>query len=116
MSSTSAPIPFTARNCFRCGREFAVFAHEVTCPTCRQVAHQPPTKGELLGKALTLREEQVVGLIVEGLSNPEIGVRLHLDRGTIRIYVSRIFAKTGCKNRVLLALRMAGKQTGKHAE
>ena len=53
---------------------------------------------------LNTRESQVVDLVAEGLSNAEIGRRLHMSETTIKTYVSRILAKLGCANRVQAAL------------
>ena len=57
---------------------------------------------------LTPREEEVLLLLVEGLSNKEIGARLHLTEGTIKNYVSAIIAKLQANDRthaVVTALR-----------
>jgi DNA-binding NarL/FixJ family response regulator len=54
--------------------------------------------------ALTPRESDILALVAEGLSNAEVGRRVHLSEGTIKTYVSRILAKLGCANRVQAAL------------
>jgi DNA-binding NarL/FixJ family response regulator len=57
---------------------------------------------------LTSREEEVLYLLVEGLSNKEIGARLHLTEGTVKNYVSAIIAKLQANDRthaVVTALR-----------
>ncbi|MER5263471.1 response regulator transcription factor [Actinosynnema sp. NPDC002837] len=54
--------------------------------------------------ALTPRESDVVALVAEGLSNAEVGRRVHMSEATIKTYVSRILAKLGCQNRVQAAL------------
>jgi DNA-binding NarL/FixJ family response regulator len=57
---------------------------------------------------LTPREEEVLLLLVEGLSNKEIGARLHLTEGTVKNYVSAIIAKLQANDRthaVVTALR-----------
>jgi DNA-binding NarL/FixJ family response regulator len=57
---------------------------------------------------LTPREEEVLHLLVEGLSNRQIGARLHLTEGTIKNYVSAIIAKLQANDRthaVVTALR-----------
>ena len=51
------------------------------------------TKDEPIIEPLTPREEEVLHLLVEGLSNKEIGARLHLTEGTVKNYVSTIIGK-----------------------
>jgi DNA-binding NarL/FixJ family response regulator len=63
---------------------------------------------ELIIEPLTPREEEVLHLLVEGLSNKEIGARLHLTEGTIKNYVSNIIGKLQANDRthaVVTALR-----------
>jgi DNA-binding NarL/FixJ family response regulator len=54
--------------------------------------------------ALTPREADIVALVAEGLSNAEVGHRVHMSEATIKTYVSRVLAKLGCRNRVEAAL------------
>ena len=44
---------------------------------------------------LTAREAEVLSLMAEGLSNPEISSRLHLSSRTVESHVGRIFSKLG---------------------
>ncbi|TDW95663.1 putative ATPase [Kribbella pratensis] len=53
--------------------------------------------------SLTPTEEQVVALAVEGLSNPEIGERLFMSRGTVKTHLAHVYAKLGVSNRTELA-------------
>ncbi|PPK70400.1 response regulator transcription factor [Actinokineospora auranticolor] len=53
---------------------------------------------------LSDRELEVVGLVGEGLSNAEIGHRLHLSEATVKGYVSAVLGKMGAANRVQAAL------------
>ncbi|GAB2823399.1 response regulator transcription factor [Actinoallomurus bryophytorum] len=54
--------------------------------------------------ALSPRESDVAYLVAEGLSNAEIGRRLHMSETTIKTYMTRILAKLDCANRVQAAL------------
>jgi len=53
---------------------------------------------------LTDREREVVSLLAEGYSNPEIARRLHLAPGTVRNYVSVILQKLGVADRTQAAI------------
>jgi NarL family two-component system response regulator LiaR len=60
------------------------------------------------GDDLTDREREVLKLLVEGRSNPEIAERLSVSRSTVKTHVSHIFEKLGASNRleaVSLAIR-----------
>jgi two-component system, NarL family, nitrate/nitrite response regulator NarL len=52
---------------------------------------------------LTERECQIMELVSKGLSNKEIGRRLSLYEGTIKIHLHHIYHKLGIKNRTMLA-------------
>ncbi|HEX2132347.1 MAG TPA: response regulator transcription factor [Actinophytocola sp.] len=54
--------------------------------------------------ALSPRESEIAALVAEGLSNADIGRRVHMSETTIKTYVSRLLAKLGCANRVEVAL------------
>jgi DNA-binding NarL/FixJ family response regulator len=52
-----------------------------------------------LPDGLSGREAQVLGLVAGGLSNREIGARLHISEHTAANHVRSILRKTGCANR-----------------
>jgi DNA-binding NarL/FixJ family response regulator len=54
-------------------------------------------------ESLTPTELRVVQLVCEGLTNPQIGERMFISRGTVKVHLSHIFAKLGIATRAELA-------------
>jgi DNA-binding NarL/FixJ family response regulator len=59
---------------------------------------RPPRRLPALA-SLTVRETEVLRLIAEGLSNPEIAARLTVSDETVKTHVSRVLAKLGLRDR-----------------
>ncbi|MCX5964164.1 MAG: response regulator transcription factor [Cyanobacteria bacterium] len=64
------------------------------------LAQSPKVSGEVL--ELTPREREVVSLLSQGLSNPQIGMKLHLSPRTVEKHVTSLFRKTDTTNRAEL--------------
>jgi two-component system, NarL family, nitrate/nitrite response regulator NarL len=65
-----------------------------------------PEQNAIREKALTTlteRERQIMRLVSEGLSNKEIGRRLNITDGTIKVHLHHIFQKLEISNRTELA-------------
>ena len=58
---------------------------------------------EPLPLGLTARELEVLGLIAEGCTNPQIAERLFISQKTASVHVSHILGKLGAENRVQAA-------------
>ncbi len=71
----------------------------------RRGADTVPRQLRLLG--VTAREHEVLALVVNRLSNREIGERLVLSPRTVDTHVANLLAKTGQPNRRALAVRYA---------
>ena len=59
-------------------------------------------------EALTPREEAILKLLTEGLTNAGIAAKLHLSEGTVKNYVSEILSKLQANDRthaVVLAIK-----------
>ena len=53
---------------------------------------------------LTGRENAVLALVCQGMSNARIGERLYVAESTVKSHVKSILGKTGCHNRIELVI------------
>jgi len=77
-------------------------------PEAMQALVQAANQEPIPGFDLTAREREVLALMVQGLSNPDIAERLIVTRSTAKAHVSSILSKLGVTNRaeaISLALR-----------
>jgi DNA-binding NarL/FixJ family response regulator len=80
----------------------ALLAPTVTRRLISEFARQRPQTDSLRAAqlaTLTPRETQVLRLVAEGLSNPEIAARFTVTEETVKTHVSRILAKLGLRDR-----------------
>ncbi|MEV0972057.1 response regulator transcription factor [Microtetraspora glauca] len=80
----------------------ALLAPAVTRRLISEFAHLrpgPEATPTVALSALTPRETQVLRLIAEGLSNPEIASRLTVTEETVKTHVSRVLSKLGLRDR-----------------
>lgn len=73
-------------------------------PAAARTREPLPASAALLTEALTDKEEKILELIAEGMSNRQIGAALFLAEGTIKNYVSRIMEKLHANTRTELAI------------
>ena len=71
----------------------AATASEQAVPALREVAD-----------SLTEREREIAVLLAQGLTNAQIGTRLHLSLATVKAHLTRLFVKLGTDNRVSAAM------------
>jgi DNA-binding NarL/FixJ family response regulator len=81
-------------------------ARKVVAEFARLAATAPgrPT-GAGLPEPLSEREQEILRLLAQGLTNREIAARLHLAEGTVKNYVTAILQKLGVRDRTQAALR-----------
>ena len=64
---------------------------------------QPSAAGEI--ESLTPREIEVLSLLSQGQTNPQIAQNLEVSRGTVKIHVQHIISKLGVSDRTQAAVR-----------
>jgi NarL family two-component system response regulator LiaR len=69
-------------------------AQAVTAATSQSPIETPPP-----GSNLTLREREVLHLLCQRLSNPEIAEQLYIGTRTVEFHVTNIIGKLGAENR-----------------
>jgi DNA-binding NarL/FixJ family response regulator len=85
----------------------------VTTRVLTRLREGAPEDPRLAG--LTDQERKILGLIAEGLTNRQIGDRLHLAEKTVKNYVSMLLAKLGMERRTQAAVyasRLEPKERG----
>jgi DNA-binding NarL/FixJ family response regulator len=80
----------------------SVAAHVVGELRQRRSGNDPDAAAAVAG--LTRREREVLDLVAVGRSNAEIAAELFLGEGTVRGYLSSVFARLGVRNRVEAAM------------
>jgi NarL family two-component system response regulator LiaR len=68
-------------------------------PEAAQALIQSTRKTPEIGFDLTEREREVLALMKEGMSNPEIAEELVVSRSTVKFHVSNILSKLGADSR-----------------
>ena len=80
----------------------------ILAPEAAQALVQSAAEEPTLGHDLTAREREVLALMIEGLTNPQIAERLVVSRATAKAHVSNVLSKLGATNRaeaIALALQ-----------
>jgi two-component system, NarL family, nitrate/nitrite response regulator NarL len=84
-----------------CEAIISVGRGEVVLPTGVQagIVEQIHSRARDGATSLTVREGEVLALIAEGASAPQIGVRLHLSTGTVKSHLKNLYEKLGVSDR-----------------
>jgi DNA-binding NarL/FixJ family response regulator len=105
--------------CIHCVYRGQIWANSAQLEYLLEMVNQVPALRVVSAdgrKLLTAREEQVVALVADGLSNRAIATELNLSEHTIKKYVFRIFDKLGISNRVELVLYAVSNSDHRDAE
>lgn len=91
-----------------------ILTQSVRSVAAGDVALSPPLLGRLLPRLIprhpveievcSSREVEVLGLVAEGATNPEIADRLYISQTTVRSHVQSLRLKLGVRNRVGLVV------------
>ena len=84
-------------------RLIADFAGASATPAAPAPDAEPAADASLIA-GITDREREVLALVGQGLSNPEIAERLVISVATAKTHVARLFAKLEARDRVHLAI------------
>jgi NarL family two-component system response regulator LiaR len=68
-------------------------------PEAQQALISATTRPRKIGYDLTEREREILALMTEGLSNPEIADRLIVSRSTVKFHVSNVLSKLNASSR-----------------
>jgi DNA-binding CsgD family transcriptional regulator len=100
------------------GEWFAARGLDAVAVACRGLATKAGVKTRRRGRGtssvpphldrlgVTSREMDVLTLVAQGLTNPQIAQRLYLSPATVKTYVEQLLAKTGAPNRTRLAVAL----------
>jgi DNA-binding NarL/FixJ family response regulator len=83
----------------------ALLAPSITRRLIREFAHRPEARAPAaLLDSLSVREREVLAEVAGGLSNAEIGERLHISAATAKTHVSRLLMKLDAHDRAQLVM------------
>ena len=83
------------------GREPRFHSIQPTVPPLRHEASHP---SDLNQAGLTAREDQILKLIAQGLSNKMIARKLDITEGTVKVHVKHLLKKLNLRSRVEVAV------------
>jgi DNA-binding CsgD family transcriptional regulator len=104
-------FPFSAMRRVECGTWVSVqqyrrpdLGNRAVCAGCFGNGSEHARSKRQGRSVLTLREDQVVSLLAEGISNREIAEQFSITENTVEKSLLRIYDKLGVSNRVELVL------------
>jgi two-component system, NarL family, nitrate/nitrite response regulator NarL len=79
------------------------------------IMHQPKTFSDIAEPfaELSHREQQVIALVCDGISNKEIAEKLGVTEGTVKIHLHSIYEQLGVRSRIELMIALANRSKSK---
>jgi two-component system, NarL family, nitrate/nitrite response regulator NarL len=79
------------------------------------IMHQPKTFSDIAEPfaELSHREQQVIALVCDGISNKEIAEKLGVTEGTVKIHLHSIYEQLGVRSRIELMIALADRSKSK---
>lgn len=81
-----------------------VISERLTALLAEALRNQKPTEQQPDFTSLTPREQEILRLIAEGLSNKMIARKLDISEGTVKVHVKHLLKKLGLRSRVEVAV------------
>lgn len=103
--TTSAPVLFRCLRAVVAGR---YWVGRVPLDRPRRESISAVLVDVMASAGLTLRQLEVVSVIVAGASNKDIARQFDISENTVKHHLTRIFDKVGVSSRLELAIRAAG--------
>lgn len=91
-----SPTPAICDAVLAVARGETVLSPEGQSGIAKEIRTRTPPRGLL---SLSVRENEVLALVADGLSAPDIGRRLHLSPATVKGHLSSLYEKLGVKER-----------------
>jgi two-component system, NarL family, nitrate/nitrite response regulator NarL len=81
--------------------------------TCAAIMHQSKNSSDIAEafSDVSDREQQVITLVCNGLSNKEIARKLDVTEGTIKAHLHAIYEKLGVRSRIELMIALRPQQS-----
>jgi DNA-binding NarL/FixJ family response regulator len=102
--------PELVRNAIEVVTSGSIWApRRLLCRVIDRLLKFPGAAQEAGNKQLTVREQQVLELIMGAHSTREIASRLGIEQRTVKAYVGRLMRKSGADNRIKLSMSSLGR-------
>jgi DNA-binding NarL/FixJ family response regulator len=81
-------------------------------PKCAAIMYRPKKYSDIAEpfSQLSARQQEVIALACDGLSNKQVARKLGVTEGTVKIHLHAIYQKLGVRSRAELMIAVAGRR------